>query len=287
MRWRISQLAVLIGACWLAALPELEAAAAKPRARRVNDYDPAATTVEMFAAMRDDKISVRLVAKDSTEAKLRITNHTAAPLNVRIPESFAAVHVLAQLGGPGGGIFGGPMGQGRGAMLGGSQSLGMGPNMQNGAANQNPGGNPGNIFCIPPERVGEMPVKAVCLDYGKPDPRSALTYDVRPFDQVTSVSGVAELCAMMAAGKIPRRVAQAAAWHLNNHMTWDEVAKIKINPILADPYSYFDPAEIRAGKQAAEAAQRAAAEKQTKTISPGELGTPKLGPRPVESAITR
>lgn len=272
MRWRFGR--VVLSVATIVALFGAAIAAAEPAVRnrsgRERSMAAQIESVDMFPAMREGKITVKLVAKDSTEAKLLVTNKTNVPLDVKLPASFAAVHVLAQLGGPGGGgAFAGMFGQGQqGNQAGSAQSLGMGQQQNN------PGGNAIGMNCIPPERVGEVKLKAVCLDYGKPDPRQALTYDVRPFEEVTSQPGVAEVCTLMAQGKITRRVAQAAAWHLNNDLSWDQVEKIKVNPILAESYSYFEPNEIKAGKAAAEQALKQAEANKTKTwISPGEVAT--------------
>src|SRR5262245_44781235 len=57
-----------------------------------------ADEVEMFAAIKRGDIEVKLVAKDDTEASVLIKNKTKRPLNVKLPEAFAGVPVLAQLG---------------------------------------------------------------------------------------------------------------------------------------------------------------------------------------------
>ncbi len=40
---------------------------------------------------------------------------------------------------------------------------------------------------------------------------------------MTNVKGVYEICAMMGRGEIDHQVAQIAAWHLNNQITWQQL----------------------------------------------------------------
>ncbi len=68
---------------------------------------PAGETVEMFAAIEQGQIEVRLTAKDSTQCTVAVRNKTDKPLTVKPPEAFAGVPVLAQFGGGEGGMVGG------------------------------------------------------------------------------------------------------------------------------------------------------------------------------------
>src|SRR5262245_14813197 len=53
--------------------------------------------VDMFTAMSEGKLEVKYVAVDqSRQAKLFIKNKTKQALNVRLPQAFGAVPVLAQ-----------------------------------------------------------------------------------------------------------------------------------------------------------------------------------------------
>ena len=86
--------------------------------------------VDMFDGMKEGKIDVLLVPKDSTLATVVITNKGDKPLNIKLPATFAGVPVLAQMGmGMGmGGMGGGGMGgMGMGGMGGGGMGgMGMG-----------------------------------------------------------------------------------------------------------------------------------------------------------------
>ena len=76
-------------------------------------------TVDVFSAMKDGQINVQLIFKDSTQGDLLIKNKTDKPLNVKLPDVFAGVPVLAQAMGAGGGRGGAGGGRGQGMMGGG------------------------------------------------------------------------------------------------------------------------------------------------------------------------
>ena len=56
-------------------------------------------SVEMFSAIEKGQINVKLIPKDSTHCRVMIENKTDKPLNVKLPETFAGVPVLAQAAG--------------------------------------------------------------------------------------------------------------------------------------------------------------------------------------------
>ena len=58
--------------------------------------------VEVFAAIEQGLIEVRVIPRDATQCRLLVHNKTDRPLSVELPQAFAAVPVLAQ-----GRIFGG------------------------------------------------------------------------------------------------------------------------------------------------------------------------------------
>ena len=63
--------------------------------------------VEMFKAMDAGQIDVRIIPKDATLCTVMVENKSDKPLSILMPEAFAAVPVLAQAGGIGGGGQGG------------------------------------------------------------------------------------------------------------------------------------------------------------------------------------
>jgi len=219
------------------------------------DPKPASETVEMFKAIQDGQIEVQIIPKDSTQCRVLVTNKTTQPLNVRLPDAFAGVPVLAQVGGRGtggsggrqGGMaqsFGGGMGGmgGRGGMMGGMGGMGRG------------------MFNVKPEVVGKIDVPIVCLEHGKRDPRPQVKYEIRPVESFTSKPGVNELCQMLGAGQIGQRAAQAAAWNLNNDMSWQQLAAKRLRFANGTSRPYFQPQELQAAVRAAGIAVRQAAE---------------------------
>jgi len=153
----------------------------------------------------------------------------------------------------GGGMqgFGGGMG---GGMMGGMGGMGMG--------GMGMGGMGMGMMNIPPEKVGKRQVVTVCLEHGKKDPRPGVPYVIKPIDQFTDKPRVHELCRMLGNGVVSQRAAQVAAWHLNNDMSWQELAAkfIKRGPIYSP---YFSKMELRRGMQAVATAAKLSEQRAT------------------------
>jgi len=210
--------------------------------------DQGQVAVEMFSALEEGQIDVRVIPENSTKCRLRLENKTDKPLSIRLPDAFAGVPVLAQFddggfdgggfdgGGGGGQSFGGGMGGGRGGMGGG-------------------------FFNVLPEKVGIVEITTVCLEHGKPEPRPAMKYRIVPIEQYTDKAEVHELCRMLGKGMMPQRVAQVAAWHLANGMSWQELAAKQIRRANGMRSPYFSPQEIHYGQQAAAMATKLAEKK--------------------------
>ena len=222
----LSVLAVLlmVPALLLAATkkPSIAKGSAKP--------DPKAETVEMFAAMESGDIDVKLIPKNAEEARILVTNNTKKPLRIEMPAAFAGVPVLAQFGG--GGMGGGGMGGGGGGMGGG-----------------------GGFFNVAPEKIGQVKVGLLCLEHGKKDPRPGIPYEIKPIDALTSNPAVHELLRQFANDKYNQRAAQAAAWHLNNNMSWQELAAKRIPHLNRPSEPYFSRSELEAAMRVAQDAK--------------------------------
>ena len=215
-------------------------------------YNPDHKTVEMFEAIENGAIGVKLIPKDSTQCRMMIENKGDKPLNVQLPKAFAGVPVLAQInnrGNRGGG--GGDQGLGGGGMMG-----GMG----------------GGFMNIPPEKVGKLQITTVCLEHGKKEPRAAIPYEIKPIESFTERPGVRELLEMLGSGKIGQRAAQVAAWHLNNDMSFQDLAAKQIRSgHVSRPY--FSRQEIQAGMRITAMANKLA---QQRKSSPGETDSASL-----------
>ncbi len=220
-------------------------------------------SIDLFAAVEQGDIEVKLIPNNDKEANVVITNKTKRPLSVRLPEAFAGVPVLAQQGlgfgnnnnnnnnnsnnqnqSVGGGFGGGGLG---GGGLGGG---GLG------------GGGFGGAFNIAPEKVGKLKVACVCLEHGKENPNPRVPYTMKPIDGFTKDGKVHEVIKLLAAGKINQRVAQAAAWHFANGMSWEQLAAKKIDRLGRPDQPYFQGGELRAAVQVAMMAEKVVADKE-------------------------
>lgn len=223
--------------------------------QQASDTDSSASTnetVEMFKAIQNGQIDVQLIPKDSTLCRVRIKNKTTRPLNVRLPDAFAGVPVLAQMGGRGTGSSGGRQGNmaqsfggGMGGMMGGMRGM---------------GGMGRGMFNVKPEVVGQLEVPIVCLEHGKPEPRAKVKYEIKPVASFTDKAGVYELCQILGTGQIDQRAAQAAAWNLNNGMSWQQLAAKRLHYANGTTRPYFQPQELQAAVRLATIAVRQANE---------------------------
>ena len=235
----------------LVASPLVLVSAERRTARLAREAAQKADTVELFAAIDAKAIEVSFVPKDSTEAKVTIKNKTGKPLNVRLPEAFAGVPVLKQLGagGAGGGRNGaGGNGGGQNQSMGGGMG-GMGGGMMGGGMM---GGGMGmGMMNIPAEKVAQFRVPCVCLEHGKREPRSGVAYQIKPLETLTDKPEVRELLTAFGKRRLNQRAVQAAAWHLANGMSWQELAAKQTDNLGGINGPFFAPDEVMAGMQMA------------------------------------
>ena len=261
--------ALLRPGLWAALLliPAVLTAADRTRGKPLPKGEP----VEIFSGIETGQIEVQLIARDSARANLLFENKTDKPLSVILPQAFAGVPVLAQFQNP---RIGNPL-IGNNRLAGDNrvpQILGavpprnnlLGPGMMNlGGPNfgrPNAGGPnmpPGFFFNVAPEKVGKLKLTGICLEYGKPNPRPKVKYQIKPILSVTDKPEVAELCAMLGRGEIDRRSAQLAAWHLNNDVSWQKLASMREKLAVGTRPTYSQQ-ELKAGKEAAEKATKLA-----------------------------
>ena len=85
--------------------------------------------------------------------------------------------------------------------------------------------------------------------------RPKIPYVLKPIEKVSDEPAVWALCRLMARDDVPRRVAQAAAWRLNNGKTWKELKNMKTSSLLpVEPR--FTASELRAAKKLVEEAKQ-------------------------------
>lgn len=214
-------------------------------------YDPSLPKSGLFEAMDADQIGVRLVAKNEFEGHLLVENKTDAPLTIQMPDAFVGVQVLPQFGsGGGGGGFGG--GGGNGGIGGGggqAQSTGGGGGGIGGGGGGGGGGfGGGGFMSIPVGTVAKVPVSMVCLEHGKKTPSQRLHYTVVRPEKFTSDPRVHEICKMVGSGQLDRASAQAAAWHISNNLSWEELASKKYDRVGTPDTPYFTPEQLAAAR---------------------------------------
>lgn len=232
------------------------------------------SSVELFEAISQRAVKVRFIPQSPAQAVVFLENLEDKPLDIQLPETFGAVHVLAQLGGGyGGGGFGagalGAGGQGfqqGGAGLGGGGGQGLGGGFGaglgggggglNGAFNGgglgagggfNGGGAlaGGGFFRVEPGKTRKLVVNTVCLEHGKSDPNPRMTYKLVALEKVNDNPAIAKLCQRLGKGSVPQNVAQAAAWHLANDLSWEELrVKNRHESKYTGNVRWFTPSEL-------------------------------------------
>jgi len=224
--------------------------------------DPKAQHVPLFEGIAGGSLTAKLVAQNSFNGSLYIENHSQKPLTVEMPEAFVGVQVLRQFGGAGGG--------GRGATgAGGAQAMGGGMQggMQGGMGGMQGGGG---MFSVPPERTAKVSYHSVCLEHGKNDPDPTVHYKIVPVEEYSKDEQLTALLSLVGTKAIDPQVAQAAAWHLSNKMSWEDLASKRSNEIGETDSPYFSPQALGLAQQLVIEARRVAHEKAVEREKAGE-----------------
>jgi len=218
--------------------------AAEPKA---NSTTPA---VDLFDAMKAGQVEAKFIASNDKEARLLVANKTKEPLNIKLPEGFAGVPVLAQAG------------------VGGTSTRTPQPVGGSGIGGGGIGGGGiggGAAFNIPPEKVRNIKIECVCLKHGAPNPSANYPYEIQPIEQYTSDTTLQELLKVFGRGNLDRMTMQAAAWHVANGMSWDELAKKQLKHIGQPPVPYFTAAQINGAMKLVAQAEQAAKNRPAKS----------------------
>ncbi|MDR2440219.1 MAG: hypothetical protein LBE12_12745 [Planctomycetaceae bacterium] len=209
--------------------------AEEEKTESLNTTSKIPTEIGLFDAVKQNLIEAKITAKNSLEGRVTVKNKSGIPLRINLPETFAAVP-LGQFddfggGGEGGGRRGGRGGSGssRGGSGGGAQTTGGGFGGMGGMS----GGMGG--WSIPPEKIIRQDVKMVCLEYGKREPARHMNYELRPLGSVTDKAEVHTLCNLVGSGVVDQQAAQAAVWHYNNGLSWEELANKQHKPRVDSP----------------------------------------------------
>lgn len=242
---RVFRFVLFLALCCVPAFAHSEEAELQTKAK-----SSAPIKVGLFDAIEQGLIEAKIVAKSSLDGRVTVRSKSKVPLQIQLPAAFAAVplHQFEDMMGglDGGGMDAGGAGGGRGGSDdgggggGGNQSSGGGFGGGMGGMSGGMGGG-GGMWNIAPERMVRRDVKMVCLEHGKKEPRRHIPYELRPIETVTDKPEVQMLCSLVGSGAVHQKSAQAAVWHYNNDMSWEELANKRIKERIDSPMTvpYF------------------------------------------------
>ena len=168
--------------------------------------------VSILNATRQGLVETLVTGDGETRVRVALTNKTPRRLAIVLPPGLVAVAATGQQQNMGLGGFGLPEGA---------------------FGRDRPDDDPGDVIDLPAGRTLKIALPGVCLDYGKPTPTPSHRFVL---ETIESASGDVRLAAVMgrlARTSCARGVAQAAAWHLRNHLSWSQLVKLgrkEINP---------------------------------------------------------
>lgn len=214
--------------------------------------------VDLFVAMQNGWVDGRVIVRDQYHAKLVLQNVSAFPLAVALPEFLGARPVMAQQGFQFPGLSGqqGSDLSGNGIQSSLPQAVGGSPSSR---GNNSIFGN--GPFNIAPEQVRIVDFPCFCLEQGKPNPRSAVKYELAPLDAVNDDPRLPELLAAYAKGGVDREIAQAAVWHAANEMSWDDLAALSQRIAINAERPVFNARQLRQARALVESAEKQVATK--------------------------
>ncbi|MEX2186592.1 MAG: hypothetical protein WD875_07355 [Pirellulales bacterium] len=216
--------ALVAFSAWSIAAPREKSSAAAGETAKVDaaKVDTAAgEAIDVFDAIKSEQVDVKFIAVSANKANLIVENKTKKPLTIKLPEAFAGVPVLAQFAA---------------------------------GAGQDVGGGGGPAFNIAPEKTHKVELAVLCLDHGKPDPTARMPYELKPISAVSDKPEVSALLVRYGKGDVATKAAQAAAWHLENGMSWQELAGKNIEDPRGLKSPYFTKREIAQGMKLADGA---------------------------------
>ncbi|HAH44401.1 MAG TPA: hypothetical protein DCM07_05985, partial [Planctomycetaceae bacterium] len=112
------------------------------------------------------------------------------------------------------------------------------------------GGAGCGFFSIPPEKTVSVPYTSVCLEHGKAEPAPRMEYRMVPTEEMVKDPALQELLLLVATGRVNQQAGQAAAWHLADKMSWQELAAKSVKHLGgAAPTPYFNQAELQYASQ--------------------------------------
>jgi hypothetical protein len=240
--------------------------------------DPEAPVVDLFDGMEQSQFDVRLVAQNANEGRIFITNKTDKVLTVAVPKGLVGVQVLPQIVNP---QFGNQFGFGQnnlGAGISGQGQNGLAQTVGGNAAGLNGGSFPGGqqgfgqnngfnaqgFFSIPPEKTVQIGLNSVCLNYGRREPHAGMKYQLVKAESAYTDPALVQLLEDYSP-RMNRDAQQAAAWHLANGLSWDQIARLTDRKVPGNPTPLFTAQQLQGARGLVEQAKKAAADLPKKT----------------------
>lgn len=253
-RWRpwalVGALAVSLVTPGISADSKKDKKAPKRKVVPAVKVDESLEHLDVFEGIEKGILDVKMIPKDAMGGNMLIENKGDKPLNVDFPAAFVGRQVLKQFGGGGGGQQGG----GGGQQGGGGQAQGGGGGQQGGGGGgfggggQQGGGGGGGFFSVPNDRIVRVTYRSVCLEHGKAEPNSGMTYRICKVEDFNENPVLAETLKMVASGQIDPQAGQAATWHITDKMSWEQLAA-KSTPHIGRPATPYFSAETLARAQ--------------------------------------
>lgn len=254
---------------WLAVCGAATGAESTGRVLLKPKFLPDAERMGLFDALAAGLIDARMMPRDATGGSLFLENLSDRPLTIELPEAVVGVQVLPQFGnlfqqaGNGQGNAGNG-GQGAGA----NQPVGAGfqGNFGNGATPNLIGNAPfnqaprQNFFSIPPERIARVPYHSVCLEHGAVDPKRGNVYRLVQVNEFSADPRLPHLLKQVGAQAESTAALQAAAWHIVNGMSWEQLQAKPFHRAAAPDTPYFESRDLQTARRLVEQVEQLAAQ---------------------------
>ncbi len=190
------------------------------------------STLNVFEGMQTRQVEVKLTQKNEKSGVMLVRNTTKQPITVEFPAAFVGVHItnanlVARGQAP---QSNGQTAQSTGVSISGSPAklaadAPVPVKLDDTKAKPKDTPKP-NQFEVPAGQTVRFPVTSVCLEYGKPEPHAKLPYLIVPVERYSRNPILHELLPLFAKARVSQKVAQAAAWHVSNGLTWRELGGI-------------------------------------------------------------
>lgn len=223
---------------------------------------PSVAEVELFDALRDGRLAVRVVPTSYFMVTMTVQNRTRQPLKVKTPDVFAAVAAkrlrawrTASRRGRSQNDYAPQYDPGGTQSLGGSFYYGdASPGEPSEGRSKR---KPVEFSLLPGGRVTAK-IPTFCMEFGLPDPNPRIAYTLVPLEVVTRNPAIKKVLTEFGQGKHHQAVAQLAMWHVANGTPWEKLAQVQ----WPGNFGRVTPVQLRAAQLLAEQSRSAGADRQ-------------------------